>query len=454
MAVPIRRPDFCSMYPTLESFDRAMKQFAEVSHQTDGLARVAALSTAAAPLAAAAAPSDVAAVAPAAAGGRIVPDHQGLIEMLLLTVPKFDDPASPGIAVDSRTARHIGSVLKGLGDTVEYLMVCAPNQEAALRQLAHDMGATKVRFIKSPHFSVSIWAQDAYVALCGAEGRVVLSEGVAMPRFEDMSVADDIAAQVSQITTFQSYLYFLGGNILGGSDVTLIGRDYVWRNAGRARLDDEQAVERLYAQELGTPVVTLGDKIDPRHKSLFDRGILTGHGLQPIFHIDMYVTRTGEKTGEGKEIVFLGRPAPAKTIVGRYSDIPELDDPRFDAFFTDTRRQLVEAGFEVRELPIWMTFGNLRVPENVQKFYNLTWNNAIVQNGGQVKKVLLPNYTDEEDARIFGVDREVRCRLQRFVVEQWQSLGFDVSLTNGIEDLAWGDGVVHCMTKVLKRTTP
>ena len=101
-----------------------------------------------------------------------------------------------------------------------------------------------------------------------------------------------------------------------------------------------------------------------------------------------------------------------------------------------------------------MTFGNLRVPENVQKFYNLTWNNAIVQNGGPVKKVLLPNYTDEEDARIFGVDREVRCRLQRFVVEQWQSLGFDVSLTNGIEDLAWGDGVVHCMTKVLKRTTP
>jgi hypothetical protein len=100
-----------------------------------------------------------------------------------------------------------------------------------------------------------------------------------------------------------------------------------------------------------------------------------------------------------------------------------------------------------------MTFGNLRVAENVQKFYNLSWNNAIVQNAGQVRKVLLPNYTDEDDARIFGVDRGVRSRLQQYVVDQWQLLGFEVSLTNGIEDLAWGDGVVHCMTKVLKRTT-
>ena len=452
MAVPIRRPDFLGMYPTQESFERAMKQFAEVAHKPDVVVGAEEAPAVPAATPADAAPAGVATVTSAVAG-RIVSDHEGLIEMLLLTVPKFDDPASSGTGVDSRTARHIGGVLKGLGDTVEYLMVCAPNQEAALRQLAHDMGVTRVRFIKSPHFSVSIWAQDAYVALCDTDGNVVLSEGVAMPRFEDMSVADDIAAQVSQITTFQSYLYFLGGNILGGSDVTLIGLEYVWRNAGRARLDDERAVEQLYARELGTPVVTLGDRIDPCHKKLFDKGILTGHGLQPIFHIDMYVTRTGEKTEEGKEIVFLGRPAKAKAIEGRYSDIPELDDPRFDAFFTDTRRQLDEAGFEVRELPIWMTFGNLRVAENVQKFYNLSWNNAIVQNAGQVRKVLLPNYTDEDDARIFGVDRGVRSRLQQYVIDQWQLLGFEVSLTNGIEDLAWGDGVVHCMTKVLKRTT-
>jgi hypothetical protein len=447
------------MYPTQESFERAVNQFDEVARRPDMAQPPAAPAHATAQPATEASPSNIGAVASAAqslqaaasAGSRIVSDHQGLIEMLLFTVPKFDDPASPGTVVDSRTARHIGGVLRRLGNTVEYLMVCAPNQQATLQQLAHGLGVTKVRFIKSPHFSVSIWAQDAYVALSNGNGSIVLSEGVAMPRFEDMSVADDIAAEISEISTLQSYLYFLGGNILGGSDMTLIGRDYVWRNAGRANLNDEQAVVDLYTRELGTPVVVLGNKIDPRHKTLFDRGILSGHGLQPIFHIDMYVTRTGE-IRDGKEVVFLGRPAKANAIEHRYSDIPELDHPMFDEFFSDTRSQLEAAGFNVRELPIWMTFGNLRIADNVQKFYNLTWNNAIVQNDGRIKKVLLPNYADEDDVRIFGVDGGVRCRLQQFVIEEWRSLGFQVDLTSGIEDLAWGDGVVHCMTKVLRRT--
>ena len=209
---------------------------------------------------------------------------------------------------------------------------------------------------------------------------------------------------------------------------------------------------QAFASLFRTQVVTLGEQIDTQHKPLFDRGILTGYGLQPIFHIDMYVTRTGvEDPTSGKEIVFLGRPAFAKTVTNHFSDFPEFDSDIYDKFFTRTEEQLKEH-FEVRHLPLWFTYGNLRDPKKRLKFYNLTWNNALVENDGKTRRVVLPSYTDPEDARIFGVDLAVRKDLQQAAAEAWQNLGFEVRFTDSMEDLAWGDGAVHCMTKTLGRT--
>jgi hypothetical protein len=373
--------------------------------------------------------------------------------MMLVSVPKGSDTAFPNqqgpAPVDTRHLRHFSHLFKAFGNAVQYIIVASPDQQPLIDPLLSAAGVSNATYILSPHFRKSIWIQDAHVALHDGSGHPILCEGVAFNRFEDMSVADDVAMQ-TDVRAVQSRLYFQGGNVLGAKDVTLVGRDYLWRNTERFGLKTENDVIAAFQREFGTEILGLGGPFDPKLKDLFSRGILSGYGLQPIFHIDMFVTRTGVRNGEGREIVFLGRPAAAEAIVGSYSDMPELDTPLYDSCFDQTAADLATR-FEVRTLPLWITFGSLRDSNNRQKFYNLTWNNAIVENARSVRRVLLPNYTDGADCRAYGVDRATREQLQAAVEEAWRSLEFEVRFMDGMEDLAWGDGALHCMTKVLRR---
>jgi hypothetical protein len=162
----------------------------------------------------------------------------------------------------------------------------------------------------------------------------------------------------------------------------------------------------------------------------------------------MYVTPTGVVGSSGKPIVFLGRPRKAKEITGHFSNVRRLDNDRYDRFFDETAEQLAQR-FEVRTLPLWITFGDLRDPELERKFYNLTWNNALVEHTSTTRRVLLPSYSG--DAKEFGVDRAVRRDLEQAAEAEWKRIGFEVTFMDGLEDLAYGDGSVHCMTKTLRR---
>jgi hypothetical protein len=478
MSVPIRSPDFDVLYPTQESFDRAMTRFGGVAIPRGSIGTAVAgglpmsgasgsplkafgVSPRVAPLVPD--PVDEAALLqlPSIRGAsiallrkgqaRIISEHEGRVEMLLLTVPKFNNKATPAVHIDPLHLRHFASVMAAFGNAVKYVIVAAPEQRPALEGMATAAGVSDVTYVLSPHFNVSIWVQDAHVAMRDCYGNAILCEGVAFNRFEDMSVADDVAAQ-TRVRALQSDLYFQGGNVLGASDVTLIGRDYLFRNTERFHIATELDALQAFATLFRTEILGLGGMIDAKYKDLFDRKVITGYGLQPIFHIDMYVTRTGVFE-RGKEIVFLGRPAAAKAVTGSYSDVPEFDTPLYDSFFKETEAQLATR-FEVRHLPLWLTFGNLRDPDKRQKFYNLTWNNAIVENDGPCKRVLLPDYTNPTDARVYGVDLGLRRDLQTAAMEAWRNLGFTVNFTDSMEDLAWGDGAVHCMTKVLCRSRP
>jgi hypothetical protein len=65
--------------------------------------------------------------------------------------------------------------------------------------------------------------------------------------------------------------------------------------------------------------------------------------------------------------------------------------------------------------------------------------------------VLLPNYADPDDCKRYGLDFGLRLDLQNAAIKEWRDLKFDVQLMDGLEDLAWGQGAVHCMSKVLER---
>lgn len=379
-----------------------------------------------------------------AAGTRIVSEHEGRVQRMLLTVPK---PWSPH-AVDLREARHFETLIARLGPAVEYVVVGGGYQRTTVESWLTRAGVplSQLTFIESP-FDFTIWAQDAYVALADQSDNVVLCEGVAFLRGDDMTIADDIAAQ-SNIAAVPSYLYFQGGNVLGGEALTLLGYDYVARNIGRFGLRTVADVLARFEGIFGTPVLALGGEKSADQRWL-RQGILSGRGLQPIFHIDMYVTPTGVMGEDGKEIVFLGRPRKAYEVTGRRSDVPWLNDLRYDEFFDETACQLA-AKFDVRTLPLWLTYGTLQGVPGEARYYNLTWNNAIVENDGETRRVLLPSYS--EDAEEYGVDGGVRRELEAAAEAAWKAIGFEVQFMDGLEDLAFAAGSIHCMTKTLRRT--
>jgi hypothetical protein len=376
-------------------------------------------------------------------GAKIVSEHTGLIETLLITAPRAD-----GGGLEPLHARHYEALFRGLGAHVNYVVVCDPRQKGDLASLAAraDVPASRLSLVSSPRFNYSIWAQDAYVALNDASGGMILCEGVSFPRGEDMTIADDVAAQ-TDISLLQSYLYFQGGNVLSCGDVTFVGKDYVERNVFRYDIPDEAASLSAFADQFGASIAPLGGQ-DSGSYEWYEGGFLSGYGFQPIFHIDMYVTPTGVRNAEGREIVFLGRPSAARAVVGRYSDQPELDNSDYDYFFGETERQLA-AHCEVRCLPLWITRGTLGYDAD-PRYYNLTWNNCIVQNSANEKRVLLPAYSPDADA--YGVDRPTRIALEAAAKEAWEKLGFTVYWSDGVEDLTFGSGAIHCITKALRRT--
>ena len=376
-------------------------------------------------------------------GAKIVSEHQGRIEKMLIAVPYY------AVQVAEIHARHYAALFQGIGAACTFVIVCHPDHAAEMAAIATGSGVAPdhIKFVYSPQFDYTIWAQDAYVALNDAAGAEILLEGVCFPRGDDMTIADDVAAQ-STTACLQSYLYFQGGNVLGSHDLTLIGMDYVMRNVNRYGLESVSAVVDRFAQAFGSEVLPLGAELF-EHENWYQAEILSGYGYQPIFHIDMYVTPTGVMGKSGKEIVFLGRPEAAKKVVGRYSDIGELNNSKYNAMFDATEKTLATR-FEVRYLPLWITRGRLGRSNFPERYYNLTFNNCIVESSTHGKSVLLPTYSSDSD--ILGTDQSVREALEAAAIAQWTNIGFKVNLMDAVEDLAYASGAVHCITKTLKRS--
>lgn len=379
----------------------------------------------------------------------IVPASHGRIEDLLLTVPS--SPNGRGqVVLDPRHERHYRALIAGLGDNRMYTIVCHPDTEQRIRKWFAGLNDVSVNIVFSPRFHYSIWAQDAYVAVLDGQGAKVLAEGVSFPRSEDMTIADDVAAQ-AKVAVFQSYLYFQGGNILGGPTKTLIGADYIWRNITRADLETEEKVIDSFKKLFNTDVIVLGGTKSGDY-SWYAREVLSGYGFQPIFHLDMYVTPTGVTGQSGKEIVLLGRPRKAHEVTGKWAEISDYNDSRFDRFFEETEQQLAQH-FQVEHLPLLLTHGDLNRNSPNKRFYNLSFNNVVIENykDGDTdrRNVVLTTYS--EDSRRFGTDPGIRRDLEQAAETIWSNLGFTVHKMDGMEELAHGLGSVHCITKALKR---
>jgi len=381
---------------------------------------------------------------------KIVPYSHGRIDRMLLTVPTYLDD-NGNLYLDELEERHFQSLIKSLGQQRTYIIVCHPKFEQRVTQWFEDQDVnSEVLFVFSPIFEYSIWAQDAYIAMNSNVLNHILFEGILFPRYQDMTIADDVSAQ-TDTSVLQSYLYFQGGNVLGGPSTTLIGWDYIFQNISRSKLEDEHKVIQAFQQVLGTSILPLGGERSGDFE-WYKKDVLSGYGYQPIFHLDMYVTPTGVVNNEGKEIVMLGRPKKAFEITGKWSEYEYYNNAKYDAFFEETEEQL-EQVFEVKHLPILLTHGNLNQTNYEYLFYNLTFNNVVIENyienGQRQQNVIIPTYS--EDSETYGTDYGIRRDLEQAAEEIWASIGFEVKRMDGLEDLTYGSGAVHCITKVMSR---
>jgi hypothetical protein len=129
----------------------------------------------------------------------------------------------------------------------------------------------------------------------------------------------------------------------------------------------------------------------------------------------------------------------------------KFNNADLDRFFDETEEQLSEH-FEVRHLPLFLTYGNPRKSSYGDTYYWLTFNNAVLENSEAGKNVIMPTYS--QDSGEYGTDAKLRQELEQAAEDVWKSIGYEVHRMDGLEDLAYGLGSIHCITKTLRRAPP
>ncbi len=384
---------------------------------------------------------------------KLVSDEAGRVADILLTVPPYYDKNNPNVNVDPSDERHLKrliSLLWSADTNRQFTMLCQSYQIQDVENWFNDGGIPVTSFsISASVFNYSIWAQDAYVALNGQGDESVICEGVHFPRYDDATIADDVAAQTDKYA-MQSYLYFQGGNVLEVGDYVLIGKDYIEENKGRAHLETEDKILDSFKSLFGKEVISLGRStpIPDAH-----RQYLGGGHYQPIFHIDMYVTPTGKKSTSGKDIVAVGSPMLGRQAAG---DVSQPAD--YDVYFDEAATQL-SSYFEVVRIPLLPARIKYVTRNGTQeRYYYLSFNNSVVENYQGVSNIFLPtfsedvsDYLNDQGVLHYEGDAVKRRQLDAAAKLAWEQLGFTVYQMDGLEDLAIGWGSVHCITKTLMR---
>ena len=328
------------------------------------------------------------------------------------------------------------------------------------------------------HVAFSEWAEDPYVIcrdLNGAHSYLV--EPYSFLRSADALVADEVA-RGTDLRLAGTVLYFQGGNLLVGDDFFLIGADYpkktvsyipnvitppegadkvaFVRDLYRSYLDAErELIEVASSVEVPAEQWILRENngdvwVDHLHAG-------NEHGtVQPLFHIDMFVTLAGRGT-DGRYRLLVGDPEEAATLLG-YA----LPDHALTEVFESVAAGFDPSRFDVRRNPLPYTIyrsrrdstyfknHNSELTEElarrrihkveVDHWYYPTSNNALVQISEDAGNVVwLPTY-----GRDFLATDEANRQI-------WSQLGFEVRLLGDFHPYAQALGALHCITKYLAR---
>ena len=384
----------------------------------------------------------------------LIPTADGEIRRLLFTIPQY-------AVLDPVMSAAYKRLFATLPATARLVVLVQASAEAEVTQWLVDAGrdATAEVGAFDDTLNISIWAEDGYVvAKDGASGRTYFVEPYAFPRYADGLVADFVS-NFTDLRNTQTPLYFQGGNVLIGDDFLLIGADYPantleYIRSGVLRPPDgtspQDFVRMLYSDYLdkGRRVHYVGSRAPvPQEQSRpirvngepWTEIIAAGNRpgtVQPLFHIDMFITLIGRASPGTPYRVMVGDPSRAFSILGGQAPAHAMQ-----RVFDDIATQLGLAGFDVIRNPLPLVYMDDEMRRE-RFWYFATSNNALVQNA-PTKHVWLPTYGHGNWPELQATDH-ANARI-------WTDLGFEVHALGDFHAFAENLGAVHCIKKYLER---
>jgi hypothetical protein len=323
--------------------------------------------------------------------------------------------------------------------------------------------ADRTEIIAAPDGAdLTSWVQDTFAVREDGRGRCVLVATAHRPSNLDIARCAARAKDVSGLC--ETAIGVDGGNMLAGEDALLIGADLKQRWLETVRRKNlawpgesaEEACRRICVQDLESRrrivVVRARSPVRKRRPRRFehpcldrgwredvDQSVSHDGSLQPIFHIDMFVTLAGRSEG-GRERVLVGDPNLAAKMTGM--DLPR--DFTADAF-DEIAEALRSEGFDVLRNPLPLVFAD-RFEHRMREWFFASYNNCLVQQSvSRGSLVWLPEFGCEEQPWLRTTDAANR--------RIWRDIGYEVRPAGHFLPLARRLGSLNCVAKVLCRAS-
>lgn len=293
------------------------------------------------------------------------------------------------------------------------------------------------------------WAQDAFVVLEGPNGMTVLLEPMLHVYLGNALVAEQLASTANILLKPTRYR-IEGGNILVGDDYALVGKDLLELNRKRffATFPEDNGIHEVTSEFKRLLGVKYLIWVGCDEATALSLPLRQGEPrLQPLFHIDLFVTLGGKHPKSGNEVVFVAKVYPEGVL---YADEKQQRQDKgidqLNAELDGIAKRLEEfhkhqpgPQFDVERMPMGIVFNPVGTPTVY------SYNNAHVEWYHGIRRIYLPSYPCLQNR-----PNSLEARVDKL----FKGLHYKHRFINNLfEDYSkYENGSLHCLSKVLART--
>ncbi|MEJ8757274.1 hypothetical protein WG947_09725 [Pontibacter sp. H259] len=391
---------------------------------------------------------------PLPANPNLMPSADGALKGIIFTIPDYAFKGENNPIWDAYK-----DLLRKLPVYTKLYLLAHESIVTELQQWLAENGLLERAALKAvpQYYEITIWAEDGFELVKEeSTGEIFLMQPHSHRRTSDGNIGYRIS-KAYDWKLAKVPLYFEGGNLLAGDDFILLGADHAvetYHDWSGNLMDTDQDISKSIANEYkryldkNRKVYFIGCQMQlpPQHERNFK---LNGEdwkeqifmknregAVQPIFHIDMFITLAGRNPNGNYQLV-VGDPRMAATILNHHHDKLFLPDA-----FDEIAETLSRLGFEVIRNPLPLVYVD-DPKQKLRKWYFASYNNALIEIKSETEKTIwLPTYGYGTWTELQATDKEN----QRI----WQQLGFRVIPLADFHPFAENAGSVHCIKNYIR----